>query len=486
MRTPLCVPTALRAHAAWFVLAASATMVVATFSGHTFGWAFILPPLRAELGLALPTVSLLWALAVLSTAPLLLIVGQAIDRFGQFAVALFISPVWALAVYSASAIESWQTLGWAMFVMRLLGPGVLCMCAQASIGHWFDRLRGRASMLLTLITWLMLFLQGRVEVLVRDLGWRAALRWLSLLYVVLLVPSLLLLRDEPEAYGVRPDGDDCCCCSSVPLRWQWPPPGSTSPSVRHARRCAASRLRPSAVADEGLTRAQALRCPAFWAVVLAHASIEFGWAGSQLFIVEMLGERGLSPEQVGDAQAVGSAVAMACTIASGVAIDRLHPPHEKRWVLVAATAASAAADAALLACRSTMTACLATGLMGAAMGSLDVVFSVLYASMFGRAHLGGILGMVNTLVYVAIGASPPVFALARRVGAAGGAFDYVLWGLVIWMPLPALGVALAPLPRAGPPLGGHHDLEPIAAQAAGERGGDGGAELGDVGGAGVR
>ena len=103
------------------------------------------------------------------------------------------------------------------------------------------------------------------------------------------------------------------------------------------------------------------------------------------------------------------------------------------------------------------------------MGSLDVVFSVLYASMFGRAHLGSILGLVNTLVYIAIGASPPIFALARQAGGrgggeqasgsvgpsdgsdhGGGSFDLVLWALVTWMPLPALGVALAPLPRPSP------------------------------------
>jgi MFS family permease len=436
MPLPLCLPKALRPHAAWFVLAACSAVSIATFSGHTFGWAFLLPSIRLELELTLSTVSVLWAVAVVATAPCLLLAGQCIERWGQLKVALAAAPLWVLAVYGAAAIGNSQTLTLAMFVLRLLGPGILCMCAQASIGHWFDRRRGVASLLFTSFNWLMLVLQGRVELLVRTVGWRSALQVLSGVYLLILTPALLLLRDQPEPYDLNPDGSDLPCSA---LRRR-------SPRRAAERRDVPNTPLPGSAAQEGLTRGQVLRCPAFWATVVAHMSIEFCWAGSQLFLVEVLGQAGLTPAQVGTAQLIGSVSAVTATIGSGLKIDQLDPPHTKRWVLVGATGAGAIAAFTLIFCDGLFLGCVVTSLMGIMMGPLDVVMLVLYPALFGRAHLGSILGLVNTLVYLAIGSSPLIFGHIASL-TAGGSFRPIFVVLVVWMPLSAIAVALVPPPR---------------------------------------
>ena len=75
--------------------------------------------------------------------------------------------------------------------------------------------------------------------------------------------------------------------------------------------------------------------------------------------------------------------------------------------------------------------------------------NTLYAATFGRSHLGEILGLISTLTYLAIGASPVVFG---AVHDQCGSFLPVLAPLVVWMPLAAAALAAAPppnLPHAG-------------------------------------
>ena len=134
--------------------------------------------------------------------------------------------------------------------------------------------------------------------------------------------------------------------------------------------------------------------------------------------------------------------AVVATVAAGLCIDRLSA-HRKRWVVVGATAAGAAAALVLAACDGLLLACAATGLLGVMMGPLDVVFATLYAELFGRAHLGSILGLVSTLTYVAIGASPVIFGAVRD---RCGSFTPALGPLAAWMPLAAATLALVPPP----------------------------------------
>ena len=443
---------------------------LASFSGHTFGWAFLLPGVRTDLGLNASDLSLLWAAAVFTTAPCLLLVGHAIERFGQLRVAGAVTPFWVLSVNLTSRAANAKELGVGIFVMRLLGPGVLCMSAQACIGHWFARRRGLASIIFTCANWLMLAVEPLVSDLVDALSWRGALRRLSAAYVLLLLPALLLLRDQPEQHGVRPDGamppartkrhhrelvdeaDPDTLSAPGPL-------GSTAAAAggQHAAGStdggdatdaldAADAVDPAvaAAANEGLTRGEAVRTAAFRCIMLCHALIEFLWCGAQLFLVDLFGVHGLSPSKVATAQAMGSVAAVVATVTAGLCIDRLSA-HGKRWVLVAATASGAAAALALIYCTNMALACAATALLGTMMGPLDVVFATLYADSFGRKHLASILGLVSTLSYIAIGASPVVYGAVRD---RSGSFAPLLGSLVLLLPLAAASLALSPPPRA--------------------------------------
>ena len=76
-----------------------------------------------------------------------------------------------------------------------------------------------------------------------------------------------------------------------------------------------------------------------------------------------------------------------------------------------------------------------------------MVFATLYADAFGRAHLGSILGLVSTLSYLAIGASPVVYGAVRDLS---GSFAPLLNTLAVLLPMAAGLLAVAPPPRASP------------------------------------
>ena len=123
------------------------------------------------------------------------------------------------------------------------------------------------------------------------------------------------------------------------------------------------------------------------------------------------------------------AVSAAQLLSAAGALAALNAPHRR----LAPSAALRRRRARLLCCFVWLSnACLI----------LDVVFSALYPALFGTAHLGSLLGLVGTITYVAIGASPIVFGLAASL--ADGSFVPVLMPLACWMPISAAAVAFAP------------------------------------------
>ena len=151
----------------------------------------------------------------------------------------------------------------------------------------------------------------------------------------------------------------------------------------------------------------------FLAVLCAHCSIELVWVGSNLHILDLLGERGLTTAQTALAQSVGAVTAMAVTVVAGLGIDRL-PGASKRWVLVGACACGAGALAALRACTGVALGAAYSSLLGAMMGPLDVAHGTLYAAPSARRELPQILGVVSAVTMACVGASPLLFGIAHE------------------------------------------------------------------------
>jgi len=401
--------------ARWLVLSAATLACVGTPNGHSFGWACLLPSIRAELEIGSATIAVCWAVATIGAAPLMVFAGRAVARFGALRTFLVVWPLFCAAIAAASQIRSAGELLAAMFALRLLGPGTICgVILNTIIGNFFDAdRRGLASMLMAAALYTCFFLQAAVAALVDACGWRRTMQLCGGLWLVVLGLSAALLRDRPEREARATD---------VELN-ELKPAAEAAPAA-------------------GLTRADALRSGMFWAVLCAHCSIELVWVGSNLHILDLLGERGLTTAQTALAQSVGAVTAMAVTVVAGLGIDRL-PGASKRWVLVGACACGAGALAALRACTGVALGAAYSSLLGAMMGPLDVAHGTLYAALFGTRELPQILGVVSAVTMACVGASPLLFGIAHE---RTGSFDAVTTPL-----LALLAVAAAVLAAARPP-----------------------------------
>ena len=164
--------------ARWLVLSAATLACVGTFNGHSFGWAFLLPSIRAELEIGSATIAVCWAVATIGAAPLMVFAGRAVARFGALRTFLVVWPLFCAAIAAASQIRSAGELLAAMFALRLLGPGTICgVILNTIIGNFFDAdRRGLASMLMAAALYTCFFLQAAVAALVDACGWRRTLQ----------------------------------------------------------------------------------------------------------------------------------------------------------------------------------------------------------------------------------------------------------------------------------------------------------------------
>ena len=178
---------------------------------------------------------------------------------------------------------------------------------MTAINRWFNRLKGRAMA----VAGEGSFLGGLLLVPVlawavdpAHHGWSVTSMWIGIVFLVAGWPLSRLIRERPENYGQRPDGD---------------PPANAS-----------QRLAPSAaVATTGFTDGpeftarQALRTRAFWFITFGHALSAMLTATLTVHMVPMLTDQGLSLQTAAYVWSVVMAVGMAFVLLGGYIGDRM-------------------------------------------------------------------------------------------------------------------------------------------------------------------
>ena len=115
----------------------------------------------------------------------------------------------------------------------------------------------------------------------------------------------MLLRDRPENFGLRPDGDPPLDIDSL----------DTS-----------THELPTSNQDEGLTLAEALHTPALWIITFSHTCAGVAFAVAMVHIAPHLTDRGLSLGMAGTIVATYTFVGIISQLAAGIIGDRLPKP----------------------------------------------------------------------------------------------------------------------------------------------------------------
>ena len=425
------------------VLLACCVAAVATFPGHSFGWAFFLPAIRQDLELSRSQASSAWALACVVTSPCLVVGGRLVTRWGARR-ALCVSGIFFAACVACAGIAlnglgsgvggggaAWATLSLLFFLLRVSGPGLVYICCGASLGAWFGVTeRGRASLFFSSATWLMITLQNAVpplEAWAKRKNSSGDSGYYQLAYFVMGGCTLVLL------------------CVAVSLHAGQPqvPEGAAAAAAAGRGRQEVQRLRPLA----SYTAVEARRTGLFWSLALGQCALEALFVGSQYHILDILREAASvsMPARAAQAQTAGALLAVACTVGAGLAHDSLGSSHSARLVLGAALALGALGVAGLLLLGGDAAAFVFCGAINGCMGISDVATSSVYAALFGTEHVAELLGMQSALAHLAVGTSPLLFDLTRH---AFGTFRPMLLGLLTWLAVAATCIYLAS-PTAG-------------------------------------
>lgn len=407
------------------MLALAGLAIFLSGPAQTYGVSAFVDPMLAELGESRSLFSTTYAIGTLMSAFTLLIVGRQIDRYGSRLVMTLAAVVFAGALFFMSGVGGVPTLAIGFSLLRASGQGVLTLAARTLVPHWFVRRRGRAFSIIGLAaTASLAVVPVANEVMIRHLGWREAWRINGIVMLLVLAPLLwFFVRDRPEQVGQHPEGI---------------PPDPTLPY--------------QAVDEYGHTLPQAMRTPAFWALIGAGLAPSLVLTGLSFNQVAILTDRGLPATLAAATFTVESLVGLPTTLMAGSLADRF--PH--RFTLAAGQVFLAVAMVVLLLADSTALALLYAALRGVSGGFWSVAADVAWPSYFGKRHLGNIRGFGYSMGIAGAALGPLPFGLAYDLL---GGYDPAILGLLVLPVVAGLAVLLARTPR--PVLAADADLQPI-------------------------
>ena len=334
-----------------------------------------------------------WSVSDLALGATLFLAGQIIgyplagyitDRWGTLRSALAGIVLFAVHLLILTRITTLWQLSGVMFSMGLFGPLTYIIPYARAISVWFVRKRGMAFGLVMAGTAFggVLYPLGIQGIMVAN-GWTQALLAMAALQLFVCLPAVaLLVRDSPEPFGLRPDGD--------------PVPAVNSGAETTG-----------AAAAEGMTFAEAVHSMDFW--LLASA---FFLAGLSVFAVltnsvHILKETAsLDVAQVAKVQAVLGVTMLVGRLLSGALLDRF----SDRLICVIINILAALAFVGYAMSGNFVMSMLSGACLGFALGGEGNILPYMVAKYFGQKAFGKILGVTFGIFGLGTALGPVVCA----------------------------------------------------------------------------
>ncbi|HZK81545.1 MAG TPA: MFS transporter [Humisphaera sp.] len=398
----------------WVIVAVAALAMVATLPGRTFGLGLITEPLLHDFNITPKSYSTMNLWATLIGSVFCLGCGTLIDRIGS---RVMLTATFALlggTVLTMSRVHGSDGLLATLILTRGFGQSLLSVVSLTLVGKWFSR---RLSIAMGVYSVMMgigftAAIIGLGQVLAAN-DWRHVWWWMGWVLLAGLAPlAWLLVRRSPESIGLSVDGVGAGI--NVPVE--------------------------DDEVETGLTLAEALASPAFWAYALTASVYGLIASGLMLFNQSVLHEHGFDGKIVIWVLAISTLTGLLANLGGGwlaqkISIGRL---------LAGAMFLLAVALFALPLARNKAIVYLYAITIGLAGGIITVGFFVCWGKVFGRRHLGAIQGAAQGLTVLASAAGPWLLAECVSVKHSSTPFLFALAPVVSLL---GIFCALAPLPN---------------------------------------
>jgi MFS family permease len=362
--------------------------------------------------------------------------GWMLQRWGPRAVMRVGTVIFGVGFMLFSQIDS-LILFYLTFLMMALGSSLAGFISlTSSIVNWFQRRRATAlgitqagmsigGMMVPIVAWSLI-----------EFGWRPTAFVSGVLVIVIGLPLVQVMRDEPEKYGLRPDGDR---------------PGSPADALTGTGLATDSPVE----AQAEFTARQAMRTRTFWYISFGHALALLVVSAVMVHLVAHLNEgMGFSVTGAALVLAFMTGVTMVGQLVGGFLGDRF----DKRIITTIAMFGHATALLALAWGGSLFWVLAFAVLHGLAWGMRGPLMQAMRADYFGRKSFAMVMGFSSMIVMWGM-MSGPIIA-----GVMADYFGNYQWGFTVLAVLSACGSIFFYLARKPTPPGaraGHGDV-PVA------------------------
>jgi len=391
----------------WVVVGLAALAMVGTLPGRTQGLGLITESLLKDLQLDRVTFAEMNLWATLLGSLCCIGVGRLQDQIGTRIVLTAIAAMLGLVVLAMSVATGVAAMFGLLVLSRGLGQSALSVVSVTMVGQWF---RGRLNLAMGIFSVALSlgFMTAFpiIGAIVVSEGWRTA--WATIGWCLL--PGLALI-----AWWLARSGPEECG-----LAWEnTATPAAAEPTV-------------------SMTWGEALRTPAFWVFALASSTYNLVASGVGLFNESILTERGFAAGTYHRSLVIVALLSLVGNFLGGwLAV---------RWSmnrLMALTMALLGMALCALPSLTTLAQVDAFSVvMGLTGGFVIVIFFSVWAQVFGRAHLGRIVGTAQMMTVLASAVGPLLLAQCHAATGSYAAVFYSLAAVVALLALAALWVRL--------------------------------------------
>ncbi|MBX2812024.1 MAG: MFS transporter [Myxococcales bacterium] len=415
-------PDQLPFYYGWVILAASILGVLASIPGQTIGVSVFTEPLLVATGLSRIQLSSAYLTGTLISGLLLPYGGRLVDQLGTRVTAMGAALALSLTLFGLSQLDQFLAISFVndapsikfgiitvgFFCLRFSGQGMLTMSSRTMLGRWFNRYRGLAGGISGVFVSLGFSIAPQVfHVWIQQVGWRSA--WYEMSLLIGACISLVIYtfyRDNPEQCGLHLDGEH------VPLK-------QTSTTIGE---------------DEEMTRNQALRSRAFWAVTSVLSCQSFISTAITFHILDIGRKSGIEASEAIFIFVPIAILSTAIGFGSGVLADYI----KVKYLMMCMMGAQIIGVVSISDLGFAPAYALAICGLGVAGGCFGAISSVALPRYCGRTHLGAISG-VEMMCMVMTSALGPLwlaislyFTGTYTTGLYGFCVLPLLSGLLAW------------------------------------------------------
>jgi MFS family permease len=375
----------------WNIVAATFLSQLSYLQHFSSVLGFFMRPLNNEFGWSRTQVSMVQSIAVSAEAGLGFFVGPLIDRYGP----RYLMPIGAIIVGLTMIGTTYVDTIWKFWLLRgaVVAVGFTLMGGMVSnvtINKWFVRKRGRAigiasmggnlgqAILLPTTVWILALY-----------GWRASFVFFAVVtWLVVLVPSYLLMRRQPEDMGLHPDGVE-------------PDAANSGSPLEEEKPLARKEI---SVPEPVWSRREVMATAPFWLLIVSISMANLAFQGFNISLAPYMQDLSYGDAMVATLVTFRSIAMTAVLPMWGLISERAH----LAWVRSAPFLLQGLASVFFLLAKDPVFLWLAVATFAVAFAGFIVIQEVLWANYFGRLSLG-LVRSTSFPIVMSFSAIGPIF-----------------------------------------------------------------------------